>query len=155
MAIKDAALHAMIEPVVSAMGFELWGIDYQSQGKHSRLVIYIDHENGVSVDDCADISRQVSAVFDVEDPIRGEYRLEVSSPGMDRPLYTLDHFTRYRGHDVSLKLRVPFEGRRKFEGLLAGVEGDEVLLHLDGEEYCFPIDSIDQARVVPRFDDQG
>src|SRR5690554_6342897 len=71
----------MIEPVVTAMGFELWGIDYQSQGKHSRLVIYIDHENGISVDDCADISRQVSAVFDVEDPIRGEYRLEVSSPG--------------------------------------------------------------------------
>lgn len=154
MAIKDAALHAMIEPVVTAMGFELWGIDYQSQGKHSRLVIYIDHESGVSVDDCADISRQVSAVFDVEDPIRGEYRLEVSSPGMDRPLYTLDHFSRYRGHEVALKLRVPFEGRRKFQGLLAGVEGDEVLLQLDGEEYCFPIDSIDQAQVVPRFDDQ-
>lgn len=155
MAIKDAALHAMVEPVVTAMGFELWGIDYQSQGKHTRLVIYIDHENGVSVDDCADISRQVSAVFDVEDPIRGEYRLEVSSPGMDRPLYTLDHFSRYRGHDVALKLRAPFEGRRKFQGLLAGVEGDDVLLQLDGEEYCFPIDSIDQAQVVPRFDDQG
>lgn len=153
MAIKDAALHAMIEPVVTAMGFELWGIDFQSQGKYSRLVIYIDHENGVSVGDCADISRQVSAVFDVEDPIRGEYRLEVSSPGMDRPLYTLDHFARYRGHDVSLKLRVPFEGRRKFQGLLAGVEGDEVLLQKDGEEYCFPIDSIDQAQVVPRFED--
>ena len=153
MAIKDAGLHAMIEPVVTAMGFELWGIDYQSQGKHSRLVIYIDHENGVNVDDCADISRQVSAVFDVEDPIRGEYRLEVSSPGMDRPLYTLDQFTRYRGHDVALKLRVPFEGRRKFQGLLAGVEGDEVLLQVDGEEYCFPIESIDQAHVVPRFED--
>ena len=153
MAIKDAALHAMIEPVVTAMGFELWGIDFQSQGRHSRLVIYIDHENGVSVDDCADISRQVSAVFDVEDPNRGEYRLEVSSPGMDRPLYTLDQFTRYRGHDVALKLRVPFEGRRKFQGLLAGVEGDEVLLQMDGEEYCFPIESIDQAHVVPRFED--
>jgi len=153
VAIKDAALHAMIEPVVTAMGFELWGIDFQSQGKHSRLVIYIDHEDGVSVGDCADISRQVSAVFDVEDPIRGEYRLEVSSPGMDRPLYTLDHFDRYRGHDVSLKLRAPFEGRRKFQGLLAGVEGDEVLLQMEGEEYCFPIDSIDQAQVVPRFED--
>ena len=81
MATKHAALHALIEPVVAAMGFELWGIDHISQGKHSRLVIYIERESGVSVEDCADISRQVSAVMDVEDPIPGEYRLEVSSPG--------------------------------------------------------------------------
>ncbi|HSP56680.1 MAG TPA: ribosome maturation factor RimP [Halomonas sp.] len=153
MAIKDAALQALIEPVVASMGLELWGIDYLSQGKHTRLVIYIEHDNGVTVDDCADVSRQVSAVLDVEDPIHGEYRLEVSSPGMDRPLFTLDHFTRYRGHQVSIKLRTPFDGRRKFQGLLAGVEGDDVLLQLDGEEYCFPIDTIDQARLVPRFDD--
>ncbi|ATJ81169.1 ribosome maturation factor RimP [Halomonas beimenensis] len=153
MATKDAALHALIEPVVSSMGFELWGIDYLSQGKHSRLVIYIDHEEGVSVDDCADVSRQVSAVFDVEDPIAGEYRLEVSSPGMDRPLFTLDQFARYAGHQVAVKLRVPFDGRRKFQGLLAGVEGDEVLVRLGDEEYCFPIESIDQARVVPQFKD--
>nr|WP_300312221.1 ribosome maturation factor RimP [Halomonas sp.] len=152
MAIKDSALEALIEPVVTAMGFELWGIDYLSQGKHSRLVIYIDHENGVNVDDCADISRQVSGVLDVEDPIAGEYRLEVSSPGMDRPLFTLEQFTRYAGHQVSLKLRAPYEGRRKFQGLLAGVEGDEVLVQIDGEEYCFPIDGIDQARIVPQFD---
>lgn len=153
MAIKDAALQALIEPVVTSMGLELWGIDYLSQGKHTRLVIYIEHDNGVTVDDCADVSRQVSAVLDVEDPIHGEYRLEVSSPGMDRPLFTLDHFTRYRGHQVNIKLRTPFDGRRKFQGLLAGIEGDDVLLHLDGEEYCFPIDTIDQARLVPRFDD--
>ncbi|MCG6659539.1 ribosome maturation factor RimP [Halomonas campisalis] len=153
MALKDAALYALIEPVVTAMGFELWGIEYHSQGKHSQLVIYIDHADGVSVDHCADISRQVSAVLDVEDPISGEYRLEVSSPGLDRPLYTLDHFARYRGHQVALRLRTPFDGRRKFQGLLAGIEGDEVLLQLDGEEYCFPIESIDQARVVPVFED--
>ncbi|MDZ7851857.1 MAG: ribosome maturation factor RimP [Halomonas sp.] len=151
MAIKDAALHALIEPVVSAMGFELWGIDHLSQGKHSRLVIYIDHPDGVSVDDCADISRQVSAVLDVEDPVPGEYRLEVSSPGMDRPLFTLEQFERYAGHVVAMKLRLPFDGRRKFQGLLAGVESDEVLLQIDGEEYCFPIEGIDQARVVPQF----
>jgi ribosome maturation factor RimP len=152
VAIKDAALHVLIEPVVDAMGFELWGVDYISQGKHSRLVIYIDHESGVSVDDCADVSRQVSAVLDVEDPIAGKYQLEVSSPGLDRPLFTLGQFERYTGHVVSLKLRVPFDGRRKFQGLLAGVEGDEVLLQLDGEEYCFPVEGIEQARVVPQFD---
>jgi len=151
VAIKDAALHALIEPVVSAMGFELWGIDHLSQGKHSRLVIYIDHQDGVSVDDCADVSRQVSAVLDVEDPVPGEYRLEVSSPGMDRPLFTLEQFARYVGHVVAVKLRLPFDGRRKFQGLLSGIESDEVLLQIDGEEYCFPIEGIDQARVVPQF----
>jgi len=152
VAIKDAALNALIEPVVTSMGFELWGIDYLSQGKHSRLVIYIDGPDGITVDDCADVSRQVSGVLDVEDPIPGKYQLEVSSPGMDRPLFTLDQFTRYRGHVVALRLRAPYEGRRKFKGLLAGVENDEVLLQLDGEEYCFPIDGIEQARVVPQFD---
>ncbi|HAA45178.1 MAG: ribosome maturation factor RimP [Halomonas sp. 54_146] len=152
MATKHAALHALIEPVVAAMGFELWGIDHLSQGKNSRLVIYIERESGVSVEDCADISRQVSAVLDVEDPIAGEYRLEVSSPGMARPLYSLDQFTRFQGHHVALKLRTAFDGRRKYQGLLVGVEGDEVLLQLDGEEYCFPIESIDSAHIVPQFD---
>ncbi|CAM0557062.1 Ribosome maturation factor RimP [Vreelandella titanicae] len=153
MATKHAALHALIEPVVAAMGFELWGIDHLSQGRNSRLVIYIERESGVSVEDCADISRQVSAVMDVEDPIPGEYRLEVSSPGMARPLYSLDQFTRFQGHHVALKLRTAFDGRRKYQGLLVGVEGDEVLLQLDGEEYCFPIESIDSAHIVPQFDD--
>ena len=153
MATKHAALHALIEPVVAAMGFELWGIDHLSQGKNSRLVIYIERESGVSVEDCADISRQVSAVMDVEDPIPGEYRLEVSSPGMARPLYSLDQFTRFQGHHVALKLRTAFDGRRKYQGLLVGVEGDEILLQLDGEEYCFPIESIDSAHIVPQFDD--
>lgn len=152
MANKHATLNTLIEPVVSAMGFELWGVDYLAQGKHSRLVVYIDSDNGVTVDDCADISRQIGAVLDVEDPISGEYRLEVSSPGMDRPLFDIEHFARFKGHKVMIRLHSPFDGRRKFQGLLAGVEGDEVLLQLDGEEYCFPIDAIDQARIVPTFE---
>ena len=152
MATKDAVLNALIEPVVTAMGFELWGIERIAQGKHSRVVVYIDSADGITVDHCADVSRQISGVLDVEDPIPGQYQLEVSSPGMDRPLFTLDQFERYRGNIVALRLNVPFNGRRKFKGLLAGIENDDVLLHLDGEEYCFPIDGIDQARVVPQFD---
>ncbi|MCK2043565.1 ribosome maturation factor RimP [Chromohalobacter salexigens] len=152
MANKHAALNTLIEPVVTAMGFDLWGVDYLAQGKHSRLVIYIESAEGVTVDDCASVSRQVSGVLDVEDPIAGEYRLEVSSPGMDRPLFTLDQFARFKGSHVQVKLSAPFEGRRKFQGQLAGVEGDEILLQLDGQEYCFPVESIEQARVVPQFD---
>ncbi|WP_136066879.1 ribosome maturation factor RimP [Modicisalibacter radicis] len=152
MANKHAALNALIEPVVTAMGFELWGIELLPQGKHSRLVVYIDSPAGITVDHCADVSRQISAVLDVEDPIPGKYQLEVSSPGLDRPLFELEQFARFKGHVISLRLRAPFEGRRKFKGLLAGVENDEVLLQLDGEEYCFPIDGIEQARIVPQFD---
>ncbi|SOC50958.1 ribosome maturation factor RimP [Chromohalobacter canadensis] len=152
MANKHAALNTLIEPVVTAMGFDLWGVDYLAQGKHSRLVIYIESAEGVTVDDCASVSRQVSGVLDVEDPIAGEYRLEVSSPGMDRPLFTLAQFARFKGSRVQVKLSAPFEGRRKFQGQLAGVEGDEILLQLDGQEYCFPVESIEQARVVPQFD---
>ncbi|HET8790400.1 MAG TPA: ribosome maturation factor RimP [Modicisalibacter sp.] len=152
MAIKDAVLSALIEPVVAAMGFELWGIEQMAQGKHSRLVVYIDSPDGITVDHCADVSRQISGILDVEDPIPGQYQLEVSSPGMDRPLFTLDQFERYKGSTVALRLNAPFDGRRKFKGLLAGIDGDEVLLHLDGEEYCFPIDGIDKARVIPQFD---
>ncbi|WP_110669313.1 ribosome maturation factor RimP [Salinicola halophilus] len=153
MVTKDAALYAIIEPVVTAMGFELWGLDYLAQGKHSKLMIYIDSPNGITVDDCAGVSRQVSSVLDVEDPISSNYSLEVSSPGLDRPLYTLDHFSRFRGHTVQLKLRSAFDGRRKFQGQLAGVDGDEVLIRIESEEYCFPIESIDQARVIPQFED--
>jgi ribosome maturation factor RimP len=151
VANKHAALNALIEPVITAMGFELWGIELLPQGKQSRLVVYIDSPAGITVDHCADVSRQVSGVLDVEDPIPGKYQLEVSSPGMDRPLFDLEQFARFKGHQVSLRLRAPFEGRRKFKGLLAGVENDEVLLQLDGEEYCFPIDGIEQARIVPQF----
>ncbi|MGO2414329.1 MULTISPECIES: ribosome maturation factor RimP [Cobetia] len=151
MSTKDAALNALIDPVVSALGFELWGIDYLSQGKQSRLVIYIDHADGITVDNCANVSRQVGAVLDVEDPITGQFQLEVSSPGLDRPLFTLDQYERYIGHVVALRLRQAFDGQRKFQGLVTGTEEGDVVIRVDEEEYCFPIESIDQARVVPQF----
>ena len=151
MSTKDAALNALIDPVVSALGFELWGIDYLSQGKQSRLVIYIDHPDGITVDNCANVSRQVGAVLDVEDPITGQFQLEVSSPGMDRPLFTLDQYERYIGHVVALRLRQAFDGQRKFQGLVTGTEDGDVVIRVDEEEYCFPSVSIDQARMVPQF----
>ncbi|ODC04861.1 ribosome maturation factor RimP [Terasakiispira papahanaumokuakeensis] len=152
MASKESLLQQLIQPVVESLGFELWGIEFFSQGRHTQLRIYIDREAGVHVDDCAKVSHQVSAIMDVEDPISGEYTLEVSSPGMDRPLFSLAHYERLAGERIQLKLRVPFEGRRKYTGLLKGVEADEVILQVEDEEYCFPFDSIDQARVIPNFD---
>jgi ribosome maturation factor RimP len=148
---KLKLLHELIEPGVVSLGFELWGIEYLADGVHSVLRVYIDAENGITVDDCAKVSHQISGVLDVEEPISGQYNLEVSSPGLDRPLFTLEQFVAFTGHKVEIRLRVPFEGRRKFKGLLNGVEGDEVLVVVDKEEYLLPIDSIDRANVVPQF----
>ena len=151
MATKLEQLESLIEPVVSGLGFELWGIEYLSQGRHTVLRIFIDSEEGILIDDCAAVSRQLSGVFDVEDPVSGEYSLEVSSPGMDRPLFTLEQYQRYIGHRVQIKLRVPFDGRRKFAGLLKGVEDDEIVIEVDSHEYLLPIDTIDKANIVPQF----
>ncbi|MEH6625973.1 MAG: ribosome maturation factor RimP [Motiliproteus sp.] len=151
MATKREQLELLITPVVTGLGFDLWGIEYMSQGRHTVLRIFIDAEKGVFIQDCAAVSRQLSSVFDVEDPIAGEYSLEVSSPGMDRPLFTLEHYKAHVGQRVQLKLRVPFEGRRRFNGLLKAVEGDEVIVQVDDQEYLLPIDSIDKANIVPQF----
>jgi ribosome maturation factor RimP len=116
------------------------------------LRVYIDSPDGISVEDCATVSRQISALLDVEDPISGEYLLEVSSPGMDRPLYTLDHFARFAGELIKLRLRAPVEGRRNFSGVLKGVEEDDVVVEVDAHEYLLPFDLIERANVVPRFE---
>lgn len=151
MSLKLKQLTSLLEPSVSALGFELWGLEFISQGKDSILRVYIEHEDGISVDNCATVSHQISGVLDVEDPVSGHYTLEVSSPGMDRPLFTAEQFVQYRGSVVQIKLRSPFDGRRKFTGLLNGVEGDEVLVIVDQEEYMLPIELIDRANVVPQF----
>ena len=151
MASKPEQLKALLAPTVEALGCELWGLEYMSQGKHSTLRVYIDAEGGVSLQDCERISRQLSSVLDVEDPIHGEYSLEVSSPGMDRPLYTLEQFARHTGEQVSVRLRVPFDGRRKFSGLLRAVEDDEIVVVVDEHEYLLPLEAIDRANIIPRF----
>lgn len=151
MASKDQQLVELLQPVVEAMGYEFWGLEYIAKGKDSVLRIFIDGESGVNVDDCAAVSRQVSGVMDVEDPITSEYNLEVSSPGLDRPLFTLEHFERYVGEFVDIKLRYAFEGRRKFKGKLVGIEdGEDIVVHVDNHEYLLPIDSIDKANLIYR-----
>lgn len=151
MSRKVEQIQALLGPVVEAMGFELWGVQYL-QGKKATLRLYIDSESGIDVDDCADVSHQVSGVLDVEDPISGEYVLEVSSPGMDRPLFTPDHWTRFIGSPVRLRLLAPVEGRKKFAAVIKAVEGDEVLLQVDEEELKVPFTQIDRANLEPVFD---
>lgn len=152
MSSKLEQLQALLAPVVEALGYECWGIEFLSQGRHSLLRVYIDHANGILIDDCEKVSRQISGVLDVEDPISNEYTLEVSSPGMDRPLFTLDQFARNAGEQVKIRLRSPFEGRRNFQGLLRGVEDQDVVVLADDHEYLLPIDLIDKANIIPRFD---
>ena len=152
MSSKLEQLQALLAPVVEALGYVCWGVEYISQGRHSLLRVYIDHPNGILVEDCEAVSRQVSGVLDVEDPITNEYTLEVSSPGMDRPLFTLEQFAAHAGEQVKVKLRSPFEGRRNFQGLLRGVEDQDVVVQVDEHEYLLPIEMIDKANVVPRFE---
>lgn len=144
-------LTALIEPVVKALGVSLWGIEQLSMGRYSKLNIYIDSPNGIDVEDCARVSRQVSSLLDVEDPVSGEYTLEVSSPGLDRRLFSLAQYPEFIGSLVKIKLKRAYEGRRKFSGRLRGVEGDEVLIGLDEEEYVFPYEVIEKANVVPEI----
>lgn len=147
----SAQLRSLIEPVVTGMGFELWGVEYLTQGRYSVLKIFIDSKNGIDVDDCASVSRQVGSLLDVEEPLRGQYTLEVSSPGMDRRLFTFEQFDLMKGFQVKLKLNKPFDGKKRFTGLLVGTEDKEVVLRVGEEETLFPYEMIDRANVVPEI----
>jgi len=145
----ETGLSKLIEPVVQELGCELWGIEKLQQGRQVVLKIYIESANGINVDDCARVSRQVSAMLDVEDPIPGEYLLEVSSPGVERRLFKPEHFNVCKGEKVQITLRQAFDGRRKFKGLLCGLEDEEVVIRVDdAQEIVLPMDSIERARVL-------
>ena len=133
------------------MGYELVGVEYRSGGGSGLLRVYIDREDGIMLDDCVDVSRQVSAMLDVEDPLKEAYQLEVSSPGVDRPLFVKEHFERFAGSKIRIKLRMKLHGRKKFEGVLHGIQADDVVLEMDGEMEYLPLDQIESARLVPEF----
>ena len=142
----------LLRAEVELLGYELVAVELIGQGKGGMLLrVYIDHEDGINLDDCVQVSHQVSGVLDVEDPIHEHYRLEVSSPGLDRPLMEEAHFTRFIGHKARLKTRVKIENRHRFTGVLQGVEEHRVLLEDDGVVYRLPIDDIETARLVPEF----
>lgn len=128
-------LQDLLFPLISELGYELWGCEYLSQGKHSLLRVYIDKEGGIELGDCELVSKQVSALLDVEDPIQGNYSLEVSSPGIPRPLFCQEHYVRYIGQPVQLKLYKAIEGKKKISGVISSVNDQAVTLKVGDVEH--------------------
>ena len=146
--MAETSLESLIEPVVEEMNCVLWGIEQISHGRQSTLKVYIDSDNGVDIDDCARVSRQISSLLDVEDLISGSYTLEVSSPGLERRLFKAEHFERFKGATIKLSLRNSFEGRRRFRGLLCGIEDKQVVLRMGEEEVLLPVEGIERANII-------
>ncbi len=150
MTLKDTLL-ALLEQEIEAMGYELVELDAPAPGGSGTLRIYIDGEDGIGLDDCERVSHRVSGVLDVEDPIHGHYVLEVSSPGLDRPLRTEEHFRRQLGHQVKVLLAAGRPGRRRYKGRIAGIEAGVLEIEVDGERIALPLSEIESARLVPEF----
>ncbi|WP_157975270.1 MULTISPECIES: ribosome maturation factor RimP [Photorhabdus] len=150
MSTLEQKLTAMISAPVEALGFELVGLEF-IRARVSTLRIYIDSENGITVDDCADVSHQVSAVLDVEDPISVLYNLEISSPGLERPLFMAEHYQRFIGEEVSLVLRIAMQNRRKWLGIIKTVDGEMITVTVDGKDEVFALSNIQKANLVPHF----
>ena len=151
MATLEQNLQEMLQDAVEDLGCELWGIECQRMGRFMTVRLFIDKDGGVTVDDCADVSRQVSAILDVEDPIADKYNLEVSSPGLDRPLFTLPQFERYIGQDIAVHLRIPVMERRKWQGKLERIEKDMITLIVGDQEQILVFGNIQKANIVAKF----
>ncbi len=150
--VSDRAtdIAAMLVPSVEALQLELLGVELAASGTSALLRLYIDAPGRiVAIEDCEAVSREVSAVLDVNDPIASHYTLEVSSPGIDRPLFTLAHFERHLGETVKLTLQIPLNGRRRLQGTIAGVDGENIALRIDKAELSLQHANIEKARLVP------
>ncbi|MGC9401260.1 MULTISPECIES: ribosome maturation factor RimP [Vibrio] len=147
----ERQLTDMLDAPVSASGYELVGLEFIRAGEHSTLRIYIDHANGINVDDCSEVSRQVSAVLDVEDPISVAYNLEVSSPGLERPLFTAAHYEQFIGHEVNIVLKMAVENRRKWKGDIHSVDGETISVVVEGKQESFALSNISKANLIPKF----
>ncbi len=139
----------LIEPIVEGLGYECVGIEYNPHPKHGLLRVYIDTENGVLLEDCTKVSHQLSGMLDVEDPITGNYELEVSSPGLERPFFKLEQFEKYSGSQVMINLFKPINKQRKIVGQIVKVEGDIVYLQQVDQILEIPFQAMSKARMIP------
>ncbi len=150
--MTNEELGQLLEPAITDLGLELVGIEFSPHAGGSLLRVYIDEsERGVTIDDCERASREISALLDVNDPVAGRYTLEVSSPGLERPLFTLAHFERFLGEQVKLAVNLPIDGRRRFQGRIAAVEADRVRIEQDGKSIDVAHANIAKARLVPDY----
>ncbi len=147
------ALMRLLEPPIEALGYELVELEFAREGRGGVLRVYIDRPagapQGITVDDCALVSHAVSGVLEIEDPIKGHYTLEVSSPGFDRILRKREHFERFVGERVHAELKMPIGGRRRFSGVLKSIVDDSIVLEVDGEAHSLPLERIQKARLRP------
>ena len=163
------ALMRLLEPPIEALGYELVDVEFAREGRGGVLRIFIDRRTqggtplvekadgrapdsgmpGITVDDCARVSHVVGQVLDVEDPIKGNYTLEVSSPGFDRILRKREHFERFVGERIFAELKLPIDGRRRFAGVLKSVAADSIVVEVDGQGISLPLERIQKARLRP------
>ena len=155
MTDKASEIAALLAPTVESLGLELLGAEYLPSPGGAVLRLYIDvpegsgDERAVGIDECEAVSREVSAKLDVEDPISGNYTLEVSSPGIDRPLFTASQYARFIGETAKVTLKLPQDGRRRLQGRIAQIEGDDITFEVDGQPFAVSVGNIDKARLVP------
>lgn len=145
-------LAALLEPTVARMGYELADLEVRLGGKGGFVRVFIDKPEGISLDDCEQVSRAISAILDVEDPVPGQYDLEVSSPGLDRKLTKVEHFQRFIGETLKVSMRFPVAGRRRFRGQLLSVDDENIEVEVDGQSHTLSLAAIDTARLVPGTD---
>ncbi|CEK11970.1 ribosome maturation factor RimP [Legionella hackeliae] len=141
-------IEQLLKPLIEDLEYELWGCEYLSQGKHSLLRIYIDKENGIGIEDCERVSKQISALLDVEDPISGNYSLEISSPGIPRPLFYKEQYERYIGHDVQIKVFKPINGSRKLSGTIISTDEDTLILKIGDKQLEVQFSQIVKANLT-------
>ena len=145
-------LDQLLAPAIADLGLELVGIEFSPGAAGSLLRVYIDEpERGVTIDDCERASREISALLDVNDPVAGRYTLEVSSPGLERPLFTIGHFARFLGEQVKVTVNLPLDGRRRFQGPIKAVDGDRITIEQDGTPLTIAHANIAKARLVPDY----
>ena len=145
-------LRALLEQTVERLGYELVDIEVRLGSGSGLVRVFIDKPDGIDLEDCEKVSLAVSALLDVEDPVPGNYNLEVSSPGLDRKLTKPAHFQRFAGETVKVQMRFPIEGRRRFRGTLVSSDDENIVVEVDGESHSLPLKTIDTARLVPVVD---
>ncbi len=142
-------LNNLLGPTVQRLGYELTDLEVRLSGKGGLLRLTIDKPDGIDLEDCEKVSHAVSALLDVEDPVPGNYNLEVSSPGLDRKLTKVEHFQRFEGETLKVSMRFPIEGRRRFRGKLVSSDDENIVVEVDGESHSLPLAMLDTARLVP------